>query len=151
MMCSRPSCALFLIAISIAIIERSSEASGKGTSNPPQKHERIKVPLGRRLVDVLSDNDMRRDKSSHHPTIAQRRRFEIEANNDTTNGTTKLMVEEIHQMAITSQNMFHFKDRNKFDPTRIKDITILASNPKDQNNNNGGGGLTIRSVNESNG
>ena len=61
------------------------------------------------------------------------------------------MVEEIHQMAITSQNMFHFKDRNKFDPTRIKDITILASNPKEQNNNNGGGGLTIRSVNESNG
>ena len=61
------------------------------------------------------------------------------------------MVEEIHQMAITSQTMFHPKDCNRFDLIRIKDITILASNLKDQNNNNGGGGLTIRSVNESNG
>lgn len=113
----------------------------KESHTPQKQDERIKVPLGRRLVDVLSDDN------GSNPNTAARRRFEIEADNDTPpHGPTKLMVEEVHQMAITPQTTYTFHaSRGEFNHNKIKDISILASNPKEHE------GITIMSINKSNG
>ena len=125
--------------------------------------ERIKVPLGRKLVDVLS-NDNNDDNNEYDKPSSNRRRrqrrFEIDADYDDNNkiGTTtssiikKLYVEEIHPMAITSQTKYYFHKERNFDPLKVQDITILASNPaSEERSDERGGLLTIMSINKSNG
>ena len=123
-----PTVGLLLIAIATVETNRSA-------ANTTYKHERIKVPIGgRKLIDILSDNSN---------TNTQRRRFEIEVdnNNDDIPNNPKLLVEEVHQMAITSQTTYNFhKDRN-FNRNNINNMQLLVSNPQDNN------GLTIMSIN----
>ena len=125
--------------------------------------ERIKVPLGRKLVDVLSNDNNDDNNEYDKPSSSNRRRkrrFEIEADFDDNNesGTTtssiikKLYVEEIHPMAITSQTKYYFHKERNFDPLKVQDITILASNPaSEERSDERGGLLTIMSINKSNG
>lgn len=123
---SRPIVRLLLIAI--ATVANCSTADTNPTNN---KHERIKVPIGgRKLFDILSDNN------------TQRRRFEIEIDNNDKPNNHKLLVEEVHQMAITSQTTYNFHKERNFNPTNIKDLQLLVSNPHDND-----GGLTIMSIN----
>ena len=122
--------------------------------------ERIKVPLGRKLIDVLSNKNDDNNEYDTPSSNRRQRRFEIEADyhddNNRSGGTTsiikKLYVEEVHPMAITSQTKYNFhKDRN-FDPLKLQDIIILASNPaSEEERNDERGGLTIMSINKSNG
>jgi len=119
---------VWLLLIAIATV-----AANFSTANKTHKHERIKVPIGsRKLFDILSDN-----------TNTQRRRFEIEVdhNNNDDIPKNKLLVEEVHEMAINSQTTYNFhKDRN-FNRNNINNIQLLVSNPQDNN------GLTIMSIN----
>ena len=108
-------------------------------------NDRIKVPLGRRLADSLADGIQQHDGSSSGPAI---RRFEIEVetkhNHDNTT-SKRLLVEEIHQTPVTSATTYSFHKDRSFNPSKIKDVTLLASNPNEVQ------GLTIMSVNKSTG
>jgi len=117
----------------------------------------IKVPLGRRLADVISDNDDKEQQShSNYPHNSTPQRYEIEAHDDdddddddttssTTSTTTSLLVEQVQTMAITSATTYSFHTSRSFNSSKIKDISILASNPKEVD------GLIIMSINKSNG
>lgn len=103
--------------------------------NHNNKRERIRVPLGRRLADVITRHS--------NPTTAPRR-FEIEADDGTSNGAM-LMVEEVQQMAITTKTTFSFHKSREFSADKLKDISILASNPEEVD------GITIMSIDKSTG
>mmetsp|Transcript_280 Transcript_280/g.566 ORF Transcript_280/g.566 Transcript_280/m.566 type:complete len:885 (-) Transcript_280:46-2700(-) len=111
----------------------------KEVNIPRNKQDRIRVPLGRRLADVMADDHRKSD-----PRTNTARRFEIEVDNNTPNGA-KLMVEEVQKMAVTSQTKYKFHESRNFNHEKIKDIAILASNPKEHE------GLTIMSITKSNG
>ena len=142
--------AILLLSSTIAIIRCEPVSSSSSSSN--RKHERIKVPLGRRLTDALSANTAARSTS-----YARRFAIEVDDESDTTTninngGGAILLVEEVHHPAITSETTFSFHKDRQFDATKLKDITILASNPQDHDNSGAsGGGLTVLSINKSTG
>jgi len=115
-------------------------------SNAEQQSQgRIQVPLGRRLADAIGEYA---DRRSNHPSNTPRQ-YEIEADGDDTTkndgATKKLMVEEVQRMAVTAQTTYSFHKDREFNHEKIKDISILASNPKEVE------GITILSIDTSNG
>jgi len=115
----------------------SDRAHKLQNANAHRKRDRIKVPLGRRLVDAI-DNDGQPNPST------TTRQFEIEVDDDTANGS-HLIVEEVQRMAVTSQTTYSFHETREFNPDKINDIAILASNPKEVE------GLTMMSIDKSTG
>ncbi|KAL7537232.1 hypothetical protein ACHAXR_007675 [Thalassiosira sp. AJA248-18] len=148
-----------LFILSIAAV--GSLEAGRGTT----RSNRIKVPLGRRLADVIAAATTSDAGDDDYPsngptsTTSTARRFEIEANDDTTTTnndgatTTIMYVEEINQMPVTSQTTYSFHKTRQFHSDKINDIVILASNPNDDKEvvDGGGGGLTIMSIDKSTG
>ncbi|KAL9178932.1 hypothetical protein ACHAXT_011905 [Thalassiosira profunda] len=112
-------------------------AINKAASHVHSAGERIPVPLGRRLANVLSS-----PQRTAHPQAA--RRFEVEADDDSPGGAT-LIVEEVQRMAVTSETTYSFHESRQFDEKHITNLSLLASNPKEVE------GLTILSVNKATG
>ena len=108
-------------------------------------HHIIKVPLHRRLIDVLSDA---KTKTPSSPS----RKYEVEfesLDNDGTERTTSLLLDEIEDMAITSRTTFNFQSHGEFSLDHIQNVVVLASRGDDRGVN--GGGLTIISANKASG
>jgi len=169
---------LFLSSTTEAAAASSAAASTASTSKN-NNADRIKVPLHRHLVDVLSETTAAINSASTTTTSSsmntkqqrrRRRQFEIEATeiqNDREDGqkitTTTLLVDEMEEMAITSRTTYSFsrhRRQDKFHPSYIQNVAILASRNNNSGNNNddgsdannnNSGGLTIISVNKANG
>ena len=137
--------AVLIITVTLSVIVEGKAKNSQQTNS--EEGSRIHVPLGRRLADALAEeNGHITHQNPHHGAPKARRRFEIEADDDTApHGYTSLFVEEVHQMAVTPQTTYTFHKDRDFNQDRIKDISILASNPMEHE------GITIVSIDKSTG